>query len=228
VVDDYEIWAPANWIYYPQATEPQLFGLRLNNGAIRQMDLGQPFVRHLRQFDIEVPAANALIVSMPWTGSCLRVLDGTRGELPSSPDGLIELGLSHSNVDRIEVEAPPPTLPREIFGEEPPHRWCYYFQKAELARQREDWPRVAALGDEARERGYAPTDRTEWLPFIEGYLYVGRYEQARDLASHLITRVPESLSVFCAMLHRVERDAPTEPGEIRLISSLRREYDCPA
>ena len=55
---------------------------------------------------------------------------------------------------RSTTPSPPPML----FGPEPPHTWCYYFQKADLARQRGDWDEVARLGDEARELGFAALD----------------------------------------------------------------------
>ena len=68
-----------------------------------------------------------------------------------------------------------------VFSPEPDHGWCYYFEKAELARQVEDWEKVVELGDEARRVGFAPADGTEWLPFIEGYASAGRYDEASAL-----------------------------------------------
>jgi hypothetical protein len=114
----------------------------------------------------------------PETGKCLWVLspqDGDNPELPSLSKGMLPL----SNLGRIEPERqaaePPPT---DIFGPEPPHDWCYYFQKADLARQMGDWQRVAQLGDEAQKLGYSPNNPQEWIPFIEGYARTGRWEEA--------------------------------------------------
>jgi hypothetical protein len=84
-----------------------------------------------------------------------------------------------SNLSRIEplpaADGYPPT---EIFGKEPAHNWCYYFQKADLARQLGDWQSVVRLGNEAQEKGFSPSSPQEWLPFIEGYAYTGQWEKA--------------------------------------------------
>ena len=40
-----------------------------------------------------------------------------------------------------------------MFGSEPPHLWCYYFEKADLARQLQDWQSVLQLEKQARARG---------------------------------------------------------------------------
>ena len=53
-----------------------------------------------------------------------------------------------SNVQNIAV-APTPAPPAWLFGEEPPHSWCYYFERASLAAQHGDW---AASGDACRTR----------------------------------------------------------------------------
>ena len=72
-------------------------------------------------------------------------------------------------------------LPTSIFGSEPQHDWCYYYQKADLARQFQDWQQIVALGDEVRTKGLAPSDKDEWLLFVEGYERMGRYSDANQL-----------------------------------------------
>lgn len=72
-------------------------------------------------------------------------------------------------------------LPTSIFGSEPQHNWCYYYQKADLARQFQDWQKIGELGDEARAKNLAPADKDEWLLFVEGYQKIGRYSDATQL-----------------------------------------------
>jgi hypothetical protein len=87
-----------------------------------------------------------------------------------------------SNPTLVLTDVQPPEMPISLFGKEPPHTWCYYYEKAELARQVGDWETVAALGDQARAQGFVPGDALEWLPFIEGYVITGDYRTARELS----------------------------------------------
>lgn len=61
----------------------------------------------------------------------------------------------------------PSKPPLEIFGSEPPHTWCYFFQKASLARQFKDWESLARLRQEVKEKNLQPKNPNEWLPFEE-------------------------------------------------------------
>ena len=62
---------------------------------------------------------------------------------------------------------------------------------AGLARQIGDWPSVEELGDEVISLGLKPSDRSEWLPFLEGYVNTGRFEEAERIA--LFIRDKESI-----------------------------------
>jgi len=86
-----------------------------------------------------------------------------------------------SHLDQIITDADGAASPAAIFGAEPKHCWCYYFEKAELARQMRDWEQVTRFGDEVRKLGLTPGDATEWIPFVEGYIHAERYEDARQV-----------------------------------------------
>jgi hypothetical protein len=72
--------------------------------------------------------------------------------------------------------------PASIFGLEPEHTWCYYFEKAELASQYEDWEEVIRLMEEAKVQGFAPAEMKEFLPLLDAYLQTVRVEPARTLS----------------------------------------------
>ena len=79
------------------------------------------------------------------------------------------------------------------------HGWCYFYEKAALARQRGDWQEVINLGEQAEKAGLKPYDRIEWLPFLEAYARHGDLKKARNLA--LILRGnPFYQSQVCQML----------------------------
>jgi hypothetical protein len=95
--------------------------------------------------------------------------------------------LDLSNLDLILTEATPPAQPPvSLVGRELEHTWCYYFEKADLARQRGDWRGISALGEEVQAGGFKPTDLSEWMPFIQAYARTGKVEQARALADQVM------------------------------------------
>ena len=113
------------------------------------------------------------------------MLDPQYEEQPYLSD-LTRVFLPISNPERILPDGAPGYPPQEILGPEPEHGWCYYFEKADLARQMQDWDEVVRLGDAALELGYTPeksgsNSPYEWMPFIEGYAHSGRWEQAASL-----------------------------------------------
>ena len=93
--------------------------------------------------------------------------------------------LQFSYADQIDltVQSAPPS--EAIFGPEPVHDWCYYYQSAERAKQAGDWETVVRLGDDVFAAGLTPIDLAEWLPFLEGYLWAGDAEKVADIKGRL-------------------------------------------
>jgi hypothetical protein len=120
---------------------------------------------------------------MPTLNSCVHFYDQNKLELSRNENPLIQLVAPYSSIDRIQTHQPVAQIPAGIFGPEPAHSWCYYYQQATLARQQGDWKTVAALGDQAESNGYKPLDLLEWLPFFEGYVHGGNLEKAKHLST---------------------------------------------
>jgi len=170
VINPYEIWGPANLIYYPEAKQPPLFGMRLNQSAFDTFEQGQAFDWSLRGVSFEVESADTLILSISRKSGCLHVLDGSRLGLPARADGDLWAVAAYSNISRIREGRHNVDMLTSLFGDEPSHSWCYYFQKAEFARQQGNWTEVMRLGEEARAQGLEPQDHSEWRPFFEAYV----------------------------------------------------------
>ena len=61
-------------------------------------------------------------------------------------------------------------VPREaIYGPEPAHQWCFYYEKMDLAIQEGNWRQAAALENKAIGLGLHPEDQSEWLPVLKVY-----------------------------------------------------------
>ena len=61
----------------------------------------------------------------------------------------------------------------DVFGAEPPHQWCYYFEKADLARQMQDWQPYSCWKNRPTSRAMTPKFGPEYIPFIEAYAQYG-------------------------------------------------------
>jgi hypothetical protein len=142
-----------------------------------------------------------LLITKPTMNSCLHVVDGGRPEFPPEEEARIQAIAPYSRTDLILTEAVPVQPPKSVFGQEPKHDWCYYYQKIDLARQTGDWAAAVKLADEALKLGYFAADRSEWMPLIETYVNVGELDKARELAQKIRAEKPLRVTL-CDQLKR--------------------------
>ena len=204
-----EVWGPANRIYYPQGGGPRITAQLLNNETLAEILAGKPVERDYRliQFDLEYD--KSLLLSVPSTQSCLHVIDSRAPEFSAADDALVRQVAPVSRLEQIDPYAPGVSPPRVIFGPEPDRDWCYYYQRAGLARQRADWPEVIRLGQQAAQAGLGPQDAVEWMPFIEADLRTGGMELARQRAA-MITNQGGYAAVLCQNYQRLADPAGQE------------------
>lgn len=156
--------------------------------------------------------------------ACLRLLepdlDPQNRLIPA--ESLMREASALSNAARIipdgQVQMPP------LYFPEPPHGWCYYFQKADLARQVKDWAEVARLGDIAFQLDDYPNDPLERFVFIEGYAHVGQWDKALEY-SRVSYRVSKEYvaPLLCRLWKRIEAETAQSPREDALSQSQRSE-----
>ena len=93
----------------------------------------------------------------------MHIIDGTLPVYSESDSLLVQKIGEYSHLDRIVPSGPSPTPSPKIFGYEPEHDWCYYYQKASLARQIGDWEEIGRLYDQTRKLGLKAITRTSSL-----------------------------------------------------------------
>lgn len=194
-----------------------------------QSPLGIPLRTQFRTLTYEGTTGKSVVIYYePGKANCLWVLgpeDALNPDLPL----LTRRMLPASDLTRIHTEPVSADYPdRAMYGVEPAHTWCYFYQKAALARQAGDWVQVAQLADQARSNPeYYPQNpwfKTphEWIPFIQGYAMVGRWHDAQELAIPAANvyqvRYREE---FCSMWDKLLR--MTSPGEERDAATLEVE-----
>jgi hypothetical protein len=185
------IWGPANFIYYP---EPQkqipvtvpIAAARMEPDTPRNILEGaQISQNYIVVNDIQYDFDNLLVMTMPTTNSCLHVLDGNWAELSVADTALIALAAPRSDIDTVLADAEAHFPPSLVFGAEPVPEWCYYYQKAQLARQLEDWEEVTKIGDEVDKLGLHPNDPIEWMPFLQAATFSGDQKLVKQISTRI-------------------------------------------
>jgi hypothetical protein len=182
--EDYEIYSPANMIYYPNDGIKVSAEILNTNTTVLIQQGKEDEGGYNRNVYIPKNYAKPLILTFPMEGSCLHVLDGRQVELPGYLGNSDMPVVAHySQIDQIDIEEAPAIVPQQIFGNELNHNWCYYYQKMNLARQAGDWHQVAHLADEALSLGFRPKDYSEWLPALQAYASIGETKKAKQVAA---------------------------------------------
>lgn len=190
--EDYFVWGPANLIYYPeeQSGNPVVVKLPaavLNGDTVTQITTNGGVETPLRRGNyLERDFGNVLVMVQSSPNSCVRFINGAAPELNSFDDGRIVMVAPYSNLDAVVTDGDMPLVPETVFGEEPERGWCYYYQQADLARQRGEWEMIPDLLDEALEMGYYPNDPLEWIPFMQAYAVQGDVDEIRKMTKLVI------------------------------------------
>ena len=192
LAEDYFIWGPANFIYYPekQSNNPVVVKLPaavLTGDVINQITTNGGVETPLRRGNyLERDFGNVLVMIQTNPNGCVRLINGDAPELsPSDADRLVLIA-PHSRLNAVIAEGESPTPPANIFGAEPEHGWCYYYQKADLARQRGEWEKISMLLEQALAAGEYPNDSLEWMPFLQASAVLDDVDKVRSTVKLVI------------------------------------------
>jgi len=209
IQEDYFVWGPANLIYYPEKVnnldyvQPGIYAAVPNDETVTKV-----LIRERQEYDkrrtIRTYAnyRNILILTQPTTKSCVQVIDGAQPELSAYETSNMIAMASHSEIEHIQLDEKFHTPPQLVFGAEPAHGWCYFYQKAAFARQRGDWQTVAKLGDDAISQKLAPFDSIEWMPFLQAYAVLGNTNRLAEIGV-LLAAEPFVQAQTCQILGKM-------------------------
>ena len=232
---DNSLTGPLNWIYSGKAPAGQMpylvydlesrLGKELS-GLAKDIPIEMPY----RALSFSGSTSQALVLYFPRDG-CLRILDPVRDKHVPVKEGLVDDSRHLSDPENILTGAGAAAQPPlNIFGPEPEHTWCYYFQKAELARQMEDWQQIVRLGKEAFRQDMAPTykNEMEYLPFVEGYARASDWEQAYRLTKRAIGPIPMLPAALCYTWQRIQQSTAPSPERENVLTRIMQEIPrCP-
>jgi hypothetical protein len=209
IQEDYFVWGPANLVYYPEIVtdfdyvQPGIYAAVPNDDTVAKV-----LIRTRQEYDkrrtIRTYAnyRNILVLTQPTARSCVQVIDGAQPELSSHESSNFIAMAPYSEIEHIRLDEKFHTPPQVVFGAEPAHGWCYFYQKAAFARQQADWQAVAGLGKQAGDQKLAPFDLIEWMPFLQAYLMLGETERVEEIGVQLAAE-PFVQAQACQLLGRI-------------------------
>jgi hypothetical protein len=228
---DNSLSAALNWIYAPQTQGRHIpYALffpttRLRN-ALPKMEPGIPV-----QFDYiagEFNGNTSQILSMYYSPpGCLRVLDPEIERVNRSirETSLMRFAARLTNLDLI-TNASQAQMP-EAYGTEPEHDFCYYYEKADLARQQGDWETVVKMAEAALPMKDHPYDPAEQMVFIEGYAHAGEWDRAVALSKDAYEAGKGYAGpMLCRLWKRIEAETTDGPEQNAAISKTANLFAC--
>jgi hypothetical protein len=227
---DLSFSAPINWIYAPEYTRSQVpYGLiyteKRLGGSLSSLKPGENVNVYLRTVNFAGSTSKAIVLFMPENG-CLRVLGPAWNDeiTYSGQSKYLVKAIPLSNPNLIKADAN--GVPKLPFLAEAKHDWCYYYTKAELARQKKDWEAVNALLSQATSLGYQAGDPFEWLVFIEAEAMTGDLKTAAELSERTFKSEQRTRKGLCQLWKRVQENSPAETLEKTQIANLLSEFQC--
>jgi tetratricopeptide (TPR) repeat protein len=230
---DNSLTAPLNWIYAPENPRREmpyvLYDIEARLG-LDGVNIGSsmPIQIDYRATGFEGSTNQAFVVFYD-PPRCVKVVDPAVDRfLPVRPLYIRE-ATTLSKLDLILTNPSYPAVPTElIFGPEPPHKWCYYFEKAELYGQMGEWQKAAEAADKALEITKHFTDKnvSELLPFIEAYAHTEEWNKAVDYSLQAFRFWDRMQYPLCDVWLRILATTPPSEERTMAIDDIQDRLKC--
>ena len=189
-------------LLYPQTTNPPLASYWFNPGSYHidwsSFRAGQPVTLNKYVTTFNANIQNVVAITFNYEeNECLHVLRPD----DSAVSGLDAEAYQWAAVSNLSLIGPTSKSvpPPDIFGSEPEHTWCYYYEKADLADQFQDWHQVASLWQEANQQGVWARNGIELFPFIRAYAMLNDWQTAQKITIRASTLPDQQLPMLCAL-----------------------------
>ncbi len=213
---------------YPQASNSSQLNywfFDLSRSNLPDLLAGQPLEAGRLSLSYRGASHDSLVIRYePEDGTCLWVMGPEDAPIPGLSDTLQE-ALALSDLSRIS-DSPAHTPPATTFGVESQATWCYYYEKADLARQLKDWQAIPALWQEAANQGYRPSHGKELIPFIEGMALSGEWQTALQLTQDANELTAIMQPALCATWQRIPAEGAASPPD-DVLAQANQYLQCP-
>ena len=163
--------------------------------------------------------SQSLVITRPSNERCLWVVSPylrDEGVLTYDEEEITSL----SNPTQILAESTKP-IPLDVVGSEPAHDWCYYFEKAELYNQYQDWNTTVMLWNDSQAQGLKPRNPAELTPFILDFAQTNDWENARRLSEQMQQTAPDRQpAMLCALWNYLKQETPPSSERDAFLQSV--------
>jgi hypothetical protein len=210
-----DIQSPPYW-YFP---------FYYTNPNIREFLSGIPLEDSKLTMDFKGNSNQMILLAFnPELNRCLWILQPQDTSLRFVSDDMRQLSAG-SDISLIR-QGTASTLPESIYGKQNNQTWCYYFEKADLARQYSQWDEVVRLWKESQSVGELADNGFEYIPFIEGFGHLEDWEQVK-----LLTKSAKKITAglepsLCTALDRLTATAPASQQRDETIKNLKDDLKC--
>lgn len=168
--------------------------------------------------------SNSIIIDFQHP-NCLKILDPEIDTLNPNIDPQLKESLVLSNNQSIKpYGAIQPDI--QIVGKEPEKNWCYFFEKADLAVQFQNWSEIPPLLEKIQRLGLNPRDGREWFPFIEGMAHNDEWNKAFQITEYAFNKTDKSAEMFCALWDRISEKTKSSQAKNRTLQEIINTFNC--
>jgi hypothetical protein len=180
----------------------------------------------MRNLLFQSNTSQAVVIDFDSAQGCLYVMSPEDSLRPGTVDAQAKL-LTISHIDQIETDpAKAVSPPAAIFGAEPFHDWCYYYEKADLARQMGDWQQIVDLDQATEKIGYTTKLGVELEPFIEGYAHMGQWQKAYQYTLDAMQKTGGMQPFLCQTWDRITKGTSPSPEREKVLTTVEQSLNC--
>lgn len=214
---DNSLTAAINWVYAdPQQEETLPYLINFSKARLgRSLPSLSPGtkVNHGYRTHQFIGSTDQMILFYHLPPGCFHIADPDLDPYNPLIDSSIRPATALSRPDLIKTQVD--QNPAFFIDPETPQTWCYFYQKASLAAQNQDWPTVVEFAQTAFRLNDHPNDASERIPFLEAFAMIGDWDQAYKLTNVTLLVSPLYQPMLCQLWLRIDAraDASMEKNE---------------
>jgi len=231
---DNSLTAPLNWLYSPEDINvPMKYMLyaiesRLGKG-LPDLKADIPIYEPYRASYFKGTTSQALVFYYTPPG-CVKILDPNVDQrLPQKPKYIGDaMGLSNPaliTIDGDENSAEPQSA---IYNPTPSPDWCYFYEKADLARYAGDWETVVAISVNAMnlDQRLYEVNAPEYLPYIEAHAHLEQWDKAIQITETAYELNSRMQRILCDTWERISITTKSTDQKGEAVQEMYQTLSC--